>query len=153
MPTDVSELYHIAISVSDLERSVQWYQDVLGMEVYRRAENTSQELALTVGVSQVHTKTALLRLPGKPFYIEMAQYLKPKGRTITSGANQEVGAYHLGFQVSDIEATYQRMLARGVRFKSSPVLFPSGAKATYFLDPDGIILELIQPSRASPKKA
>jgi catechol 2,3-dioxygenase-like lactoylglutathione lyase family enzyme len=52
--------------------------------------------------------------------------------------------------VTDIDATYADLKARGVRFKSAPVPIThgrnAGAKGVYFLDPDDITLELIQPA-------
>jgi catechol 2,3-dioxygenase-like lactoylglutathione lyase family enzyme len=59
------------------------------------------------------------------------------------------GAAHLCFDVPDIQAAYQELRARGVRFRSAPVEITSaanrGARGVYLSDPDGITLELRQP--------
>ena len=60
------------------------------------------------------------------------------------------GNAHVAFMVTDLDATYAEMKAKGVRFKSAPVEVThgrnQGAKAVYFLDPDDVTLELIQPA-------
>jgi extradiol dioxygenase family protein len=59
----------------------------------------------------------------------------------------------VSFVVDDLDAVYRDLSARGVRFKSPPVVIDhgrnAGAKAVYLLDPDDITLELVQPARRS----
>ena len=55
------------------------------------------------------------------------------------------GLTHLAFQVSDCRAEYARLSAAGMRFNAPPLLTPVGAWFTYGHDPDGNIVELIQP--------
>ncbi len=138
---------HASLSVSDIDRSAKWYCDVLGMEVFRRLDTESRELETLSALRGAHVRTAFLRQPGEAFTIEFTQYVSPPAPKLPVGQNNAVGSYHLGFQVEDVEAAYQRMKAQGVRFKSPPISFPSGTKACYFHDPDGIILEIIQYPR------
>ncbi len=69
-----------------------------------------------------------------------------------AGPTCDVGNGHLGFTVDDIWAAYRKLSASGVRFKSEPVSITQGPNkggwAVYFVDPDGITLEMIQ--RANP---
>ncbi len=141
----INDLFHINLSVSDLERSSKWYCDVLGMEVIRRVENTSKEVGLMMNLQGNHTKTAILKKPAQAgFYIEMTEWLSPKGIDLPVGGNNGIGAYHFGFLVDDIDAEYARMKGMGVRFKSPPITVASGVRACYFFDPDNILLEIAQ---------
>jgi len=58
---------------------------------------------------------------------------------------------------NDIQSAYEELRSKGVQFKSPPVRIPSGPSAggfdAYFLDPDGITLELSQPAPSGPRKA
>jgi catechol 2,3-dioxygenase-like lactoylglutathione lyase family enzyme len=76
------------------------------------------------------------------------EYVAPEGTVIdTSTCN--VGSAHMAFVVDDIFATYEAWRKQGVLFKSDPVPIESGVNqggyTVYFLDPDGITLEIIQP--------
>ena len=59
-----------------------------------------------------------------------------------------VGCAHLGFNVDDLPRMYAELKAKGVQFKPEPQEVPAGPNkgtmAVYFMDPDGIPLELLQ---------
>ena len=61
--------------------------------------------------------------------------------------NSDTGAAHVAFKVDDIDAAYQALLAKQVRFTAAPATVTAGPmkgwRWTYFFDPDGIPLELI----------
>jgi len=98
---------------------------------------------------------ALLRLPrgsvgASGHHIELLEYRAPRG--VRGDARTfNPGNAHIAFMVEDLDAAYADLKAKGVRFKSAPVGITHGrnrgAKAVYFLDPDDITLELIQPAQ------
>ena len=78
----------------------------------------------------------------------MVEYVAPEEEKIdTSTVN--VGSAHMAFVVEDIFATYEAWRQQAVRFKSNPMAIEAGANkggyTVYFLDPDDITLEIIQP--------
>ena len=142
-------LHHTGLTVSDLDRSVTFYRDLLGCEVLAQQEKEGGYLAAIVGYPDAHVRMAHLRVPGSEHVIELFEYLSPAGgRADVQPRN--VGAPHLCFIVSDLRAVYDSLLEHGVTsFVSPPVEVDTGLNrgglALYLRDPDGITVELFQP--------
>ena len=72
-------VHHTGYTVSDLERSVAFYRDLLGCEVIAEQEKQGGYLAAIVGYPDAHVRMAHLRLPGADHVLELFQYLTPAG--------------------------------------------------------------------------
>ena len=131
---------HTSFTVSDRERSVTFYTDVLGFTVDRVYELQGEAIEQIVAMPNAQLKMAHLTLGG--FRLELIEYLEPKGeRPPLPTCN--VGVAHMAFNTEDIQSTYEVLKARGVTFKGEPMrAAPDRPLACYFLDPDGITLEL-----------
>jgi catechol 2,3-dioxygenase-like lactoylglutathione lyase family enzyme len=146
---ETRRLHHTGYTVSDLDRSVGFYRDLLGCEVIAEQEKQGGYLAAIVGYPDAHVRMAHLRVPGGEHVLELFQYLSPAGsRADVQPPN--VGASHLCFVVDDLPATYDRLREGGVTsFVSPPVEVDTGMNrggfALYLRDPDGITVELFQP--------
>jgi catechol 2,3-dioxygenase-like lactoylglutathione lyase family enzyme len=140
---------HVGMTVSDLSRSIAFYRDLLGFHVaYERGEVTAEYMPRLVGIPGARLKIAGLDIPG--LHLDLIEYLEPKiRRAAAAGPTSDVGNVHLGYTVDDLWAAYRVLSAAGVRFKSAPVsptMGPNkGGWAVYFVDPDGVTLEMIQP--------
>jgi catechol 2,3-dioxygenase-like lactoylglutathione lyase family enzyme len=147
-------LHHTGYTVSDLDRSVAFYCDLLGCALIATQEKQGGYLAAIVGYPDAHVRMAHLRLPGGEHVIELFEYLSPRGaRPDVQPCN--VGASHLCFLVDDLQALYERLLEHGVTsFVSPPVEVDTGINrgglALYLRDPDGITVELFQPPAKPP---
>jgi catechol 2,3-dioxygenase-like lactoylglutathione lyase family enzyme len=137
---------HVGVTVSDLNRSIAFYRDLLGFQVvYERGEVTAEYMPRLVGIPGARLKIAGLDIPG--LHLDLIEYIEPKGAA-AAGPTSDVGNLHIGYTVDDLWAAYRRLCAAGVRFKSEPVsptVGPNkGGWTVYFTDPDGVTLEMIQ---------
>jgi lactoylglutathione lyase len=138
---------HAGITVSDLDRSLEFYRGVLGFELLWRRLYEEPEIARIVGVPDARGfDIAMLRVPGSELDIELIEY---RGCERHSGSARpcDYGTGHFCVFVRGIDALYRELRARGVRFRSDgPVEMTAGAnaggKSLYSLDPDGYVLEL-----------
>jgi catechol 2,3-dioxygenase-like lactoylglutathione lyase family enzyme len=150
----VLSVWHTSWTVSDLERSIAFYRDLMGFELLRRRVRTGAFIETVVGFPGAELHIAALRIPQAPetpsqHHLELIQYVSPKGATLEL-STCNVGAAHLALEVKSIHDDYRRLSAAGVRFVSPPVEFPGGAGyACYMRDPDGFTIELVAPPSAS----
>ena len=147
----VNALHHTGFTVTDLQRSLVFYQDLLGFEVVMAQEKQGGYLADIVGYPDAHVKMAHIKAPGSDHHIELFQYVSPGPRPVDLEPRL-VGPTHVCLVVDDLPALYERLLAAEVdSFFTPPVAVDTGINtggfALYMRDPDGIILELFQPPR------
>jgi catechol 2,3-dioxygenase-like lactoylglutathione lyase family enzyme len=146
-------IHHTGYTVSDLERSLGFYEGLLGLEVIATQEKDGGYLAAIVGYPDAYVRMAHLRVPGADHVVELFQYLAPAGQHSVRLEPRDVGVSHLCFVVDDLPAIYQRLRDAGVdSFVSPPQVVDTGVNAggmaLYLRDPDGIPIELFQPRRA-----
>jgi len=144
---------HINIVVSDLERSVWFYRDLLGMTETRRARLEGDWIESIVDLSGVVADVAYLEpLEGGP-RIELLHYLTPVGDSIPENQlPNTLGLRHVAFRVRDIQEAAGRLEEAGFPLLSPPTTVPqeviahkAGHKTLcYFHDPDGVLLELAE---------
>ncbi len=146
---ELGPVHHTGYTVSDLERSLGFYRDLLGCELLARQEKQGGYLAAIVGYPDAHVRQAHLRAPSGEHVIELFEYVQPPS-TSAPIEPKLVGAAHLCFVVDDLRAVYERLRAAGVdSFFSPPVEVDTGMNAgglgLYLRAPDGIVVELFQP--------
>ncbi len=143
--------YHTGFVVSDMDRSIKFYTEVLGMRVERQPTTVSSEwLAGVVGYDKVTITLAMVGV-GSGTSIELLQYIEPAGgKRHDLGDRNSVGSSHCGMLVDDVCAWYEKLKAKGIRMTGPPMLrdvpFPWGRYAFYFQDPDGNWLEFAERS-------
>lgn len=146
----LGELHHLGLTVSDIERSIAFYRDLLGMTLHRRRPHVDSDyVALQTGYPGVVLNVASFKVsPDCPQSLEVVQYMNHSSPPAETQTNRP-GSSHLCLTVNDLRACHADLQARGVRFKSDPVTITAGPNAgglvVYFYDPDGYILELFQP--------
>ncbi len=137
---------HTSFTVSDMDRSVAFYRDLLGMEVISERTAPAEFASKVTGIPGAELKIVYLQAGG--YKLELIQYLKSVGERIDPRTNRP-GSAHLAFNVDDIDRAYAELSAKGVKFQSEPQLVGGGpnkgARAVYFVDPDGFTIEFIQP--------
>ena len=146
----VKRVDHFALTVGDLERSLRFYRDLLGLEVKVRRVWNEEYVREMVGFPDASMDIALLALPGsEDQQLELIEYQQPRARPPHNPINA-AGSAHLCFMVDDIQETYDRLRQEGIEFVSAPVAVPvgpnKGRRTAYLLDPDGIVVQLMQPA-------
>lgn len=157
MIVSVIGVLHHGLTVSDLERSVAWYCNVLGLnEVHRQVGDNDYTRGL-VGVPGASIRVAQLSLAEQPgswpssHVVELVEYVEAGGEHVSPRPN-DIGACHLAFVVDDIDEMCRRVLSSGGTLRNEPVAVTEGvnqgSKACYLHDPDGHTLEFMQYGEA-----
>ena len=140
----IQRLTHIGICVSDLERSLRFYLDVLGCEEVGRLELTGEPTATLNGMTDVNVRLIFLERDG--WRIELFEFALPDaiGPREARPMNQ-LGLTHLAFRVDDLDAVCTQIEAAGGRLLAQTrVDLPGRLRVLMALDPDGVRLELLE---------
>lgn len=146
---------HVSVTVADLERSVRFYHDLLGIPVHGTGVEESASVTAVVGVDRARFRYADLDL-GHGHILELLQYLSPKGTPHRSNV-YDPGSGHIAFRVDDLDAMLAKLKADGIQARSEPVdledpAWWAGARVVYLTDPDGATVELVErrPRQTQP---
>ena len=136
METHIVKALHVGISVKDMETSLVWYRDVLGFgEKYKDSY-----------VPPLGARICFIRGCGG-FEIELFQYDAPKDipaeRRTPNSDLQTVGTKHLAVATDDMKALRERLVACGVDIAHEVTM--DGESVMFIRDPDGVLVEIIQP--------
>jgi len=139
---------HVGVTVSDVDRSLGFWRDLLGLEVTGRGIVEWEHLDRLVALPGTRIEWCELTLPGGG-KVELSQYHRPVGDAVGPGEENEPGRSHVSLLVDDLVEMLAMLRANGVRARTKePVDIPLGAyeggKAAYVFDPDGVELELIE---------
>ena len=139
----------IGLTVSDLDRSVEFYSSVLQFQKVSETEVDGESYEHLEGVFGLRMRIARMRLGDES--IELTEFLAPRGRPAPVDARSNDRWFqHVAIIVSDMDRAYQRLRENKVQHASSgPQLLPAwnqsagGIRAFYFRDPDGHPLEIL----------
>ena len=149
----ISAIDHINFVVSDLERSVRFYTELLGFRESKRAHLEGEWIEKIVGLKRVVADVVFIIAPAGEPRIELLCYKTPEGESIPANSlANTVGIRHIAFRVDDIHASAKKLRDAGVKLLGDPVIVPetvvthdAGHKMLcYFHDPDGILLEITE---------
>jgi lactoylglutathione lyase len=143
----VTGLFHSGVTVSDMERSLRFYRDGLGLEVEFDTTVGGAYLRTVLDLDHDHIRAVYLRVPGGTF-IELLEY-RGIERYDAAARPCDYGAGHLCLYVDGIDEVHAHLLELGFRGRSeTPVDITSGpnagARSIYLIDPDGYHVELYQ---------
>jgi catechol 2,3-dioxygenase-like lactoylglutathione lyase family enzyme len=146
----LKSFYHTGFVVRDIEESVAFYTQVMGLKLLFRTERTGEFIEKVVGFKGAHIRGAFLSM-GNGHNLELIQYIVPpsaEGHINEAFQRNSLGATHLAFFVENIEDYYAGMSRKGLRFIGPPAsLVQDGRvvrKAAYAQDPDNNWLEFVE---------
>ncbi len=141
----MTRLRHVGIVVRDLERSLAFYRDLLGLSVVRAMDEQGPFLDAILGMTGARVRTVKLANAADAAQVELLAFAEPAPEISAAPSLVRVGPTHLAVTVDRLDELYRRMRAAGVSFTTEPRVSPDGgAKVTFCRDPDGTALELVE---------
>ncbi len=126
----VTKLLHTRYRVADLEKTVAFYKEVLGLEEVRRS------------TSPRGSRLVFLKAPQSEELIELCQFAE-SGPVIVGP-----DLTHLAFAVEDLEAFARHAAAKGYPLSDGPTPTGSGSVIAFIDAPEGYEIELIQHAQS-----
>ena len=148
----IKAVHHFSLSVTDMDRTIDFYSKVLGLTLQSRTRNKGETLGEAVlgmkwGLRQKHADYELAMMKMGDASVEFIEYADPKAQPYHKNPSV-AGSAHIAFEVQNIEETRKKLEDAGVEFHSPIQIFIEAGKMEwkwcYFRDPDGICLELLQ---------
>jgi glyoxylase I family protein len=139
---------HTGITVSNLERSLAFWRDVLGFELSHTAHQTGDMAREITGVTGTEIKLAVVKAPGG-HKIELLEYLAPADRKQHVDLRPcDVGHVHVALIVDDLDGVLKKIVQSGWEPAGIPQTLTTGPNAgkrvIYVRDPDGTTIELME---------
>ena len=144
---EASVISHIAICVADFDKSLEFYRDILGMEVladrmqdtttgglphvYKHQRNTRRQVNLAYGKGNVKPTLTMTSHPGD----------NPDGNPIKL---DQIGISHISFTVSDVKSLASELISKGVEWAGPMDGFTNSqgeVSSIFVFDPDGILVQ------------
>ena len=139
----IKDVRHIGIAVTDMEKSLKFYRDLLGLKIKSLVDEEGQFLDNMLAHENVKNKVAKLCAKNGNALVELIDsksYGNKKDRDFFT-----IGTSHFAFTVDNLEKTYDYLVKNGVKFTAPPQQTPDGfAKVTFCEDPDGTLIELVE---------
>jgi catechol 2,3-dioxygenase-like lactoylglutathione lyase family enzyme len=140
-------MHHAGRTVRDLDVSLPFYRDLLGLRVDDDEVLVGRDISRFVGVDGARLRAVMLSVDGYPPFVELTQFLDPPRGRVDAGKDvSTVGSGHISLLVEDIHGEYARLSAAGVPFNGPPIAVTEGMFAGQWvaacLDPDGLMVEL-----------
>lgn len=122
---------HISIRASDMDRSIAFYRDLMGMVLDRRRE-----------IPQNRAEIAFLKDTKGSFFLELTHYDDQK--EFIQAEYMKRTFDHLAFKVEDLRGLVDRVKQEGFTVTDEPFELSPGHWLAFIEDPDGTLIELIQ---------
>jgi glyoxylase I family protein len=138
---------HTGITVANIDRSLAFWQGVLGFELSHQAHHTGDLASEVTGVPGADISLAVLKAHGHK--IELLEYHAPSERKRAELRPCDVGSVHVALTVDNLDAVLSTIKASGWKAVGKPQTLKTGPNAgkrvVYVRDPDGTTIEFMQP--------
>ena len=151
----VRRLNHVSLTVADIDASLAFWRDALGLAVLGRGVVEYDHLDRIIGVGHTRIEWAELAIPGGAV-LELFRYLEPEGHSVRP-APSDPGSTHICLEVDGLDLIVAQIHQSGYTTRSAqPVEIPfgdwKGFRDIYVTDPDGAIVELTEAPATQPAK-
>ena len=135
---------HTGIVVDDLDSSLFFYRDLLGMKVVRRMDEHGEYIDKVLSLHNVMVTTVKMSVADGQMIELLYYHSHPNGKE----EKREIysrGITHIAFTVDNLDVEYKKLLAEDVLFNASPQLSLDGAvKIAFCRAPEGTFIELVE---------
>ena len=139
----MTSVRHMGIVVSDLERSLHFYRDLIGLRDAVINEETGPFIDGLLDIPDAKIQTVKLAGENSTTSIELLCFKNPSPKEPTP--LNAVGPTHVALNVSDLDELFTRLSEAQVPFNTPPRVSPDGcAKVAFCQDPDGTFIELVE---------
>jgi catechol 2,3-dioxygenase-like lactoylglutathione lyase family enzyme len=137
-------LDHVGVTVDNLERSLAFYCDLLGLDIIEVSEGHNGSV---VGLPEARMRIADVAT-GDGTVLELIEYTAERSAP-SPPAHNAPGCAHIGMRVADLDATLDTLGTAGTQPAGEPMLVVdglawAGTRIAYVRDPDGSLIELVQ---------
>lgn len=140
----MTSIRHVGIVVGDMDRSLAYYCDLIGLQRAPVAHEEGPFLDGLLAMKSAKVSTAKLAGKDGPTLLELLCFQTPS--PVSPTPLNAIGPTHVALTVSDLDGLYSRIIAAGYDFNAAPQVSPDGrAKVAFCKDPDGTYLELVEP--------
>lgn len=136
-------LRHIGIVTDNLEKSLEFYKDILGLEIKTESLENKDFIDRVLKLKNASLKTVKL-MDKKGGIVELLHYDNPQSKIIKRGIN-DLGLSHFALTVEGLDSLYDKTSSNDIEFISVPTLTPNNkAKVCFCYDPNGVMIELVE---------
>ena len=141
----MTRIRHFGIVVSEMERALQFYRDLLGLRVVRSMSESGDYIDNMLALDDVRVKTVKMASEGDSALVELLEFDSHRSRLALDREICAIGPSHVAFTVDDLDAVRRKLAAADVPFNAPPQESPDGyARVTFCKDPDGTPVELVE---------
>jgi catechol 2,3-dioxygenase-like lactoylglutathione lyase family enzyme len=135
---------HIGIVVSDLDKALYFYRDLLGLKIVKDMNETGTYIDNISALKGVQVRTVKMAAEDGNL-IELLCYSSHPDSPDKKRPINQIGCSHVAFTVENLDEEYNRLAQAGIQFNAPPQHSPDGyAKVTFCMDPDGSHIELVE---------
>ena len=136
-------LRHVGITVTNIEESISFYEEVLGFEVARVMDESGEHIDKFSALSNVRVKTVKMKDKNGG----MIELLKYESHPALANFDDitRIGCSHFALTVKNLDLLVEKIIKRGYTVNCEPQFSPDGnVKLTFCKGPDGVLLELVE---------
>jgi catechol 2,3-dioxygenase-like lactoylglutathione lyase family enzyme len=139
----IKNIRHTGIVVSDLERSLCFYRDLLGFKITKEMEEFGDYIDAISALHHVKVTTIKMAAPDGQLIELLFYHSHPCKQTLRNIC--DIGIAHVAFTVDSLGQVYDRLRMEGIPFNAPPQVSPDGyAKVTFCRAPEGTLIELVE---------
>tara|TARA_R110002167_G_scaffold66194_1_gene187501 strand:- start:203 stop:637 length:435 start_codon:yes stop_codon:yes gene_type:complete len=142
----VALIRHIGVVITDIEQSLQFYKDVLGFKILKKADESGTCIDNFLNIQNTNVTTVKMIDPNNNI-LELLYFNSHPELSDTNKLRRltEIGCSHFALTVNDLDTLYSTLKEQGIEFNHPPQVSDDGnVKVAFCRDPDGTFIEMVE---------